>query len=71
MTGEFVGLVQGPDADDPGEPLRGERSGYDFRPQIVGVFTDLAGPAPPGLEFSATIDSRYSTLADAAEDCSR
>ena len=61
VTGEFVGLVQGPTADDPGEPLRGERSGYDFRPQIVGVFTDLAGPAPPGLEFSATVDSRYST----------
>jgi arabinosyltransferase C len=61
VTGEFVGLVQGPDADAPGDPLRGERSGYDFRPQIVGVFTDLAGPAPPGLEFSATLDSRYST----------
>ncbi|BBZ30870.1 arabinosyltransferase A [Mycolicibacterium madagascariense] len=64
VTGEFVGLVQGPDADGgakPGDPLRGERSGYDFRPQIVGVFTDLSGPAPPGLTFSATIDSRYST----------
>ncbi len=61
VTGEFVGLVKGPDSDDPGEPLRGERSGYDFRPQIVGVFTDLSGPAPPGLEFSATIDSRYSS----------
>ena len=61
VTGEFVGLVKGPDSDDPGSPLRGERSGYDFRPQIVGVFTDLAGPAPPGLEFSATVDSRYST----------
>ena len=61
VTGEFVGLVKGPDTDDPGAPLRGERSGYDFRPQIVGVFTDLAGPAPPGLQFSATVDSRYST----------
>jgi arabinosyltransferase C len=61
VTGEFVGLLQGPDANDPGEPLRGERSGYDFRPQIVGVFTDLSGPAPPGLQFSATIDSRYSS----------
>ena len=64
VTGEFVGLTQPPDRDDaadPDEPLRGERSGYDFRPQIVGVFTDLSGPAPPGLEFSATIDSRYST----------
>ena len=61
VTGEFVGLVQGPDADDPGAALKGERGGYDFRPQIVGVFTDLSGPAPPGLEFSATVDSRYST----------
>ncbi|HXA12324.1 MAG TPA: arabinosyltransferase, partial [Mycobacterium sp.] len=55
VTGEFVGLVKGPDSDDPGAPLRGQRSGYDFRPQIVGVFTDLSGPAPPGLSFSATV----------------
>ena len=64
ITGEFVGLTAGPDAESPakpGDPLRGERSGYDFRPQIVGVFTDLSGPAPPGLTFSATVDSRYST----------
>jgi arabinosyltransferase C len=61
VTGEFVGLVSGPDSADPGQPLRGERGGYDFRPQIVGVFTDLAGPAPPGLTFSANIDSRYSS----------
>jgi arabinosyltransferase C len=64
VTGEFVGLVQGPGklpAEDPGDPLRGERSGYDFRPQIVGVFTDLSGRAPPGLEFSATLDTRYSS----------
>src|SRR3954471_100843 len=61
VTGEFVGLVTGHDADAPGKPLGDQRSGYDFRPQIVGVFTDLAGPAPPGLKFSATIDSRYSS----------
>jgi arabinosyltransferase C len=61
VTGEFVGLVKGRDTDAPGKPLRGERGGYDFRPQIVGVFTDLSGPAPPGLQFSATIDSRYSS----------
>lgn len=61
VTGEFVGLKQGPDGDKPGEPLKGQRGGYDFRPQIVGVFTDLAGPAPAGLEFSATIDTRYSS----------
>jgi arabinosyltransferase C len=61
VTAEFVGLKQGPNDDKPGDPLRGERSGYDFRPQIVGVFTDLSGPAPPGLSLSATIDSRYSS----------
>lgn len=65
VSAEFVGLTQevSPSytGDEPDSPLRGERSGYDFRPQIVGVFTDLAGPAPPGLEFSATIDTRYST----------
>ncbi|BBZ11520.1 arabinosyltransferase domain-containing protein [Mycobacterium branderi] len=61
VTGEFVGLRQGPNAEHPGQALRGERGGYDFRPQIVGVFTDLSGPAPPGLTFSATIDTRYSS----------
>ncbi|OBC00264.1 arabinosyltransferase [Mycobacterium sp. 852013-50091_SCH5140682] len=64
VTGEFVGLTQGPSSDpsrDPNAPLRGERSGYDFRPQIIGVFTDLSGPAPQGLTFSATIDTRYSS----------
>jgi arabinosyltransferase C len=61
VVAEFVGLTQGPNAEHPGSPLRGERSGYDFRPQIVGVFTDLAGPAPPGLSFSATVDTRYSS----------
>src|ERR1700761_5869544 len=61
VIGEFVGLRQGPTAEHPGAALRGERSGYDFRPQIVGVFTDLSGPAPAGLTFSATIDTRYSS----------
>ncbi|MGU3654253.1 arabinosyltransferase domain-containing protein [Mycolicibacterium sp. A43C] len=61
VIGEFVGLTQASDDPDPGEPRRGERGGYDFRPQIVGVFTDLSGPAPPGLQFSATIDTRYSS----------
>ncbi|BBZ46830.1 arabinosyltransferase domain-containing protein [Mycobacterium parmense] len=61
VAAEFVGLTQGPNAEHPGAPLRGERSGYDFRPQIVGVFTDLSGPAPPGLSFSATVDTRYSS----------
>ncbi len=60
VTAEFVGLNKGRESDDPGAPLRGERGGYDFRPQIVGVFTDLSGPAPSGLSLSATVDTRYS-----------
>ena len=65
VAAEFVGLTQaqGTDTtpDHPTDPLKGERGGYDFRPQIVGVFTDLSGPAPPGWTFSATIDTRYSS----------
>ncbi|MEZ0363507.1 arabinosyltransferase domain-containing protein [Mycobacterium sp. pUA109] len=61
VTGQFVGLTKGPNSDHAGDPLRGERGGYDFRPQIVGVFTDLDGPAPTGLAFSATVDTRYSS----------
>ena len=41
-----------------------QRTGFDdpnLRPAIVGVFTDLTGPAPPGLSLSATIDTRFST----------
>ncbi|MFZ1163897.1 arabinosyltransferase domain-containing protein, partial [Mycobacterium sp.] len=52
----FVGLK------DPGGGQL--RSGYpdpNLRPQIVGVFTDLIGPAPSGLQMSATIDTRFST----------
>ena len=67
VSAEFVGLTKGLDSDDPGAPLRGERGGYDFRPQIVGVFTDLSGPAPPGLTFSATIDTRYSSAPTAVK----
>jgi arabinosyltransferase B len=43
-------------------------NGYDggwtdpnLRPQVVGVFTDLTGKAPDGLEFSSTIDTRFTT----------
>lgn len=52
----FVGLPK-PDGTD-------QRTGYpdpNLRPQILGVFTDLAGPAPPGLALSATIDTRYTS----------
>src|SRR5271165_1026687 len=52
----FVGLT-----DSAGKPVSGGFPDPNLRPQIVGVFTDLTGPAPPGLRLSATIDTRYST----------
>jgi arabinosyltransferase B len=66
----FVGLPP----DTTVEPDEGEfspqdgspylRSGFadpNLRPGVVGVFTDLTGPAPPGLSLSATIDTRFTT----------
>jgi arabinosyltransferase B len=53
----FVGLA---------DPTTGkeQRTGFpdpNLRPAIVGIFTDLTGPAPPGLSVSAVIDTRFST----------
>ncbi|MEO3759948.1 arabinosyltransferase domain-containing protein [Mycobacterium sp. B14F4] len=33
----------------------------NLRPAIVGVFTDLTGPAPPDMRLSAVIDTRFTT----------
>jgi arabinosyltransferase B len=52
----FVGLK-----DPAGRQLGGGFPDPNLRPQIVGVFTDLKGPAPAGLQFSATVDTRFST----------
>ena len=52
----FVGLN-----DPAGKPISGGFPDPNLRPQIVGVFTDLTGPAPPDLKLSATIDTRFST----------
>ena len=52
----FVGLTQ---AD--GTPQRTGFADPNLRPAIVGVFTDLTGPAPPGLSLSAAIDTRFTT----------
>ncbi|MET0992984.1 MAG: arabinosyltransferase domain-containing protein, partial [Mycobacterium sp.] len=64
----FVGLTDasgGQERSDSGIDTGKElRSGFgdpNLRPAIVGVFTELTGPAPPGLSFSATIDTRFST----------
>ncbi|TDZ98279.1 arabinosyltransferase domain-containing protein [Mycobacteroides salmoniphilum] len=54
------------------EGLRGDgadktadlKSGFpdpNLRPQIVGVFTQLTGPAPAGLSLTAHIDTRFSS----------
>ncbi len=53
---EFVGLTK-----EDGTP---QRSGYpdpNLRLAVVGVFTDLTGPAPQGLSLSADIDTRFTT----------
>ncbi|MFZ0905344.1 MAG: arabinosyltransferase domain-containing protein, partial [Mycobacterium sp.] len=52
----FVGLT-----DAAGKPVSSGFADPNLRPQIVGVFTDMTGPAPPGLQLSATIDTRFST----------
>ncbi|MCB0948460.1 MAG: arabinosyltransferase domain-containing protein [Mycobacterium sp.] len=57
---EFVGLTQ-ISGEDAGKPQRTGFADPNLRPAIVGVFTDLTGPAPPGMELSATIDTRFST----------
>jgi arabinosyltransferase B len=52
----FVGLK-----DSAGRQISGGFPDPNLRPQIVGIFTDLTGPAPEGLQFSATVDTRFST----------
>ncbi|MDX2356852.1 arabinosyltransferase domain-containing protein [Dietzia sp. PP-33] len=55
---EFVGL------EVDGQAAAG-RVDEDLRPQVVGVFTDLQGPAPEGMAVEITVDSRYTTQATA------
>src|SRR5262249_39251098 len=52
----FVGLNK-----TDGTPQRTGFPDPNLRPAIVGVFTDLTGPAPPGMSVSATIDTRFTT----------
>ncbi|MFE3291841.1 arabinosyltransferase domain-containing protein [Rhodococcus sp. NPDC059234] len=37
----------------------------DFRPQMVGVFTELHGAAPAGLEVNADLDTRFTSTPSA------
>lgn len=45
---------------EPGQPVEGRLDG-DLRPQVVGVFSDLSGPAPDGLSFDMTVDTRFTS----------
>jgi arabinosyltransferase B len=66
----FVGLKSqgrdgGQELSDPGNDTGQDlRTGFpdpNLRPNFVGVFTDLTGPAPQGLSLSATVDTRFTT----------
>ncbi|MDF6102916.1 MULTISPECIES: arabinosyltransferase domain-containing protein [Gordonia] len=71
VTAEFVGMTSGiRNEDGEDEPLAGTtedkeafKYSSDQRPQVTGLFTDLAGPAADiaGLDAHVTIDSRYNT----------
>lgn len=45
-----------------GAPTAGRLEG-DFRPQVVGIYSDLQGAAPEGLAVDVEVDSRYTTHA--------
>ncbi len=52
--------VTGPD----GAPIKGGKdNGFDYRPQTVGVYSDLAGPVTDAtrIRFHADVDTRYTT----------
>ena len=62
----FVGLSDGgQERSDPGNVTgKDVKTGFtdpNLRPNFVGVFTDLKGPAPQGLSLSATVDTRFTT----------
>ncbi len=47
-------------AEFVGTGIQGTLNG-DLRPQVVGVFSDLRGPAPAGLSFHMTVDTRFTS----------
>ncbi len=68
-TAAFTGLMW--DIEQPVEGAAGQteivqvpaegRMAGDFRPQVVGVFSDLEGAVPAGLSFDMTVDTRFSS----------
>ncbi|MGH3583688.1 MAG: arabinosyltransferase domain-containing protein, partial [Mycobacterium sp.] len=65
-TGTFATFV-GMSDPQTGKELRTGFADPNLRPNFVGVFTDLTGPAPQGLSLSATIDTRFTTKPTAAK----
>lgn len=68
-TAAFTGMqwdVERPVEGEPGRteivqvPAEGLMAG-DFRPQVVGVFSDLQGAVPAGLSFDLTVDTRFTS----------
>ncbi|KXO99009.1 arabinosyltransferase domain-containing protein [Tsukamurella pseudospumae] len=60
VKAEVTGIT-GPD----GQSIRGGKdNGFDYRPQMVGVFTSLHGTVADAtrIQFHADIDTRYSTV---------
>ncbi len=43
-----------------GRPVTGTLTG-DLRPQVVGVFTELSGPAPSDLTLTSNLDTRFTS----------
>ncbi len=68
-TAAFTGMFRDVERAVEGEPGRTEivqvpvegRMAGDFRPQVVGVFSDLEGAVPAGLSFDMTVDTRFSS----------
>ncbi|WP_051090733.1 arabinosyltransferase domain-containing protein [Smaragdicoccus niigatensis] len=54
-SASFAGL-----RDDDGNPLDGAMVG-DFRPQVVGLYTDLTGRVASGFKVTSDVDSRFTT----------
>lgn len=57
---EISSTDTGTTASAPGTDVEGAIDG-DFRPQTVGVFSELQGSAPAGLSVDVQIDSRFSS----------
>jgi arabinosyltransferase B len=61
LTAADAGQATSDSVKDTGGSLRSGFADPNLRPSIVGVFSDLTGPAPQGLSLSATIDTRFTS----------